>query len=87
MIIVGKASQKLTASGYLKNDAKDIRSSALQDNVSTLLCFLHINTHKYNQTVIVLTMKLYYTRRAQLVKYPHACVRKCSMYINIYQNC
>lgn len=34
MIIMGKASQKLTAGGYLKNDATDIRSSVLQDNVS-----------------------------------------------------
>lgn len=36
MIIMGKASQKLTAGGYLENDAKDIRSSVLQDNVSSL---------------------------------------------------
>jgi len=34
MIIMGKASQKLTAGGYLKNDGTDIRSAVLQDNVS-----------------------------------------------------
>jgi hypothetical protein len=37
MIIVGKATQKLTAGGYLKDDATDLRSSVLQDNVSNLL--------------------------------------------------
>lgn len=35
MIIVGKASQKLTPEGYLKNDAANPRESVLQDNVST----------------------------------------------------
>lgn len=34
MIIVGKASQKLTPDGYPKNDATDLRASILQDNVS-----------------------------------------------------
>lgn len=34
MIIMGKATQKLTAGGYLKEDTTDIRSSVLQDNVS-----------------------------------------------------
>lgn len=49
MIIMGKASQKLTTGGYLKNDAKDIRSSVLQDNVSIpqyFYTFAH-NTHRY----------------------------------------
>lgn len=48
MIIMGKASQKLTAGGYLKNDATDIRSSVLQDNVSTYT-HTHIgHIHLYN---------------------------------------
>jgi len=41
---MGKASQKLTTGGYLKNDATDIRSSVLQDNVSLSQYFSYSHT-------------------------------------------
>jgi len=44
MIIMGKASQKLTTGGYLKNDAMDIRSSVIQDNVS-IPQYFYTSTH------------------------------------------
>jgi len=47
---MGKASQKLTTGGYLKNDATDIRSSVLQDNVSLPQYFSYTHTRAHTYT-------------------------------------
>jgi len=52
---MGKASQKLTTGGYLKNDATDIRSSVIQDNVSFPKLFFTHRYMKYTQTDILPT--------------------------------
>ncbi|XP_025421932.1 uncharacterized protein LOC112691756 [Sipha flava] len=54
MIIVGKATQKLTAGGYLKDDATDLRSSVLQDNVA---CFDILKNFSYLVTTQAMQVK------------------------------
>uniref|UniRef100_A0A2S2NAC9 GDNF family receptor alpha-3 n=1 Tax=Schizaphis graminum TaxID=13262 RepID=A0A2S2NAC9_SCHGA len=54
MIIMGKASQKLTTGGYLKNDATDIRSSVLQDNMA---CFEILKNFSYMVTTQAMQVK------------------------------
>lgn len=63
---MGKASQKLTTGGYLKNDATDIRSSVLQDNVSFPQYFSHVQTdshsmyaNKFILHIVLIIMKSY----------------------------